>query len=143
MFSDKDRKNKGLYEIARQKRRGEVLVGCKNSFSKRVILVKRDNNKISEVVKQEAAIVKVERNKKETLFNTLSPNLIPITGLENVHSWIKKLFSAKGVPKFLLVERLKHFLETWKILTKYSEILELVEGYKITLHEDAVLEKIP
>ena len=34
------------------------------------------------------------------------------------------------------------FWETWKILTKKSEILKLEEGYKIPFHANPVQEKI-
>ena len=56
------------------------------------------------------------------------PHVIPTSKLENIHPVIRKLFSAKEVPKLPLVGRLKHFVKTWKILTKDSELLELKEG---------------
>ena len=56
------------------------------------------------------------KNKKS---ETLSfPHVIPTSELENVHPLIRKLFSAREVSKLPLAERLKHFVETWKILTK-------------------------
>ena len=59
------------------------------------------------------------KNKKsETLFNMSFPHVIPTSELENVHPLIRKLFSAREVSKLPLAERLKHFVETWKILTK-------------------------
>ena len=63
-------------------------------------------------------------------------HVIPTGELETAHPLIGKLISAREVPK------LKHFLETWKILTN-SEILELVEGYKIPFNKNPVQQKIP
>ena len=71
------------------------------------------------------------------------PLVIAINGLENIHSVIKHLFSARKVPKFPFAGRLKHLLETCKILTKDSKILELVEGYKIHFHKNLIQERIP
>ena len=59
------------------------------------------------------------------------PYVISTSELENVHPLIRKLFSAREVPKLQLAGRFKYFVETWKILTKNTEILELVEGWKI------------
>ena len=42
-----------------------------------------------------------------------------------------------------LAGRLKHFVETWKILTKDWKILELVEGYKTPFNKNPVQQKIP
>ena len=42
-----------------------------------------------------------------------------------------------------LAERLKHFEEIWKILTKDSEILEHVEGYQIPFNKKQGHQKIP
>ena len=68
-------------------------------------------------------------------------HVIPTGELENAHPLIGKLISAREVPK-LPLPKLKHFLETWKILTN-SEILELVEGYKIPFNKNPVQQKIP
>ena len=40
------RKNRNLFDMARQRHRGGALEGCKNSSSKRIVLVRRDNNKV-------------------------------------------------------------------------------------------------
>ena len=47
----------------------------------------------------------------------------------------KKIIFCKTVSRLPLSERLKHTAETWKILTKNSEILQLVEGIQNTFHK--------
>ena len=71
------------------------------------------------------------------------PHVIPTSELENIHPLIRKLFSGKEVAKLPLARRLKHFAETWKILTKDSVTLELVERYKIPFKKNPVQQKIP
>ena len=51
--------------------------------------------------------------------------------------------SVREVPKLPPARRIKHFAETWKIMTRDSEILELVERYKIPFNKDPVQQKIP
>lgn len=93
-----------------------------------------------EVISQIEESYKVRRNEKDELFNMSFPHTIPLNGLESVHSCIKSLFSAKDVAKIPRTGRLKYFLRTWILPTKDSEILELVEGYKIPFHENPVQE---
>ena len=131
-FVTRVRKNRSLFHLIRQRHRGGALEGRKNSFSKRRVLVQRDNNQVSVDINKGAAVSdKVKTNKTETLFNMSFPQVIPTSELENVHLLIKKLIFAREVPKLPLAGRLKHLIGTWKILTKDSKILELVEGYKI------------
>ena len=47
-----------------------------------------------------------------------------------VHSWIECLFSQE-IQNMRLAGRLRHFLQNWKILTQYPNILSIMEGYKI------------
>ena len=73
---------------------------------------------------------KVKLKTKET-FNLLFPPIIPIDDLRNVHPRVKSFFSERKVPNLPLAGRVEHFLEACKILTKDSEILEIVKGFKI------------
>ena len=143
-FVTRVRKNRSPFDMARQRHRGGGLEGSKNSSSKRIVLVQRDNNKVSVDINKEAvAADKVKANKKETFFKISFPHLTPTSELENVHPLTRKLISAREVPKLILAGRLKHFEEAWKILTKDSEILELVEGYKVPFNKNPVQQKIP
>ena len=56
------------------------------------------------------------------------PPITPIADLRNVHPWVKSLFFARIVPNLPLAGRLKHFLEEWKILTKYPEVLTILKN---------------
>lgn len=129
-----------LFSDMRKKTR-QVLEGRKSSSSKRIVLDKRGNNKVSKVISQGARTDKVKINKKETFFSTLFPHVILLSELVNVHSRIRNLFSVWKVPKLSLAGRSKQFLETRKILTEGSENLELMEGWKIYFHENHVQEK--
>ena len=68
--------------------------------------------------------------------------IIPIEDLRNVHPWVKSLFSARKVANLPLAGRLKHFLEAWEILTKDSEILEIVKGSKIPFLKNPTQERV-
>ena len=64
--------------MAHQRHQGQALEGCKNSSSKRIVLVRRGNNKVLvDINKRAAAIDKVKTNKKETLFNMSFSHVIP------------------------------------------------------------------
>ena len=56
-------------------------------------------------------------------------------GLKHIQAYIKSLFCARKIPNVQLAGKLKNFIENWKILTNDTEILSLVEGYKIPFHE--------
>ena len=64
----------------------------------------------------------------------LNKNSIPEISLKwelkNVHLLIKT-FSSNKVPNILIAGRLKHFLKTWKKLTRDQSTLDLVDGYII------------
>ena len=66
--------------------------------------------------------------KQKGSFNIFLPPVTSIAYLRNVHPWVKSLFSARIVPNLPLAGKLKHFLEEWKILTKYPEILEILKN---------------
>ena len=48
-----------------------------------------------------------------------------------VHPLIKRLFSSKSIADVRLAGRLKHFVGSWIRITKDSNILDTVKGYKI------------
>ena len=73
----------------------------------------------------------------------LFPPIIPIEDLRNVHPWVKSLFSARKITNLPLAGRLKHFLEACEILTKDSEILEIVKGFKIPFLKRPTQERVP
>ena len=132
------RKNRSPFDLVRQRHRGGALEGRKNSSSKNSF-----DNKVSvNINKGATATDKVKTKEKETLFDMSFPHVIPTNKLENVHLLIRELFSARDVPKLPLAGRLKHFIETWKILTKDSEILELVVEDKIPFNKNPVQQKI-
>ena len=60
--------------------------------------------------------------------NMFLPPITPIADLRNVHPWVKSLFFARIVPNLPLAGRLKHFLEEWKTLTKYPEVLTILKN---------------
>ena len=41
-----------------------------------------------------------------------------------------------------MAERLKHFLESWRIIKKYKEILSFVESFQILLLQESSQEKV-
>ena len=87
--------------------------GLQKFFSKRIVLVQRDNSKVLvDINKGAAATDKLKVNKKETLLKMSFSQVIPTSKLENVHPLIRKLFSAREVPKLSFAGRLKHFVET-------------------------------
>ena len=49
--------------------------------------------------------------------------------------YIKSLFRARKVSNVQLAGRSKNFIENWKILTDKTDIISLVEGYKIPFHK--------
>ena len=59
--------------------------------------------------------------KRKGNLNMFLPPINPIADLRNIHPWVKSLLSARIVPNLPLAGRLKHFLEEWKILTKYPK----------------------
>ena len=63
--------------------------------------------------------------------------------LENVHPFIKRLFSAKEVPNVPIAGRLKHFSKALKKLTRDQSILDLVDGYKIPFQRKPFQTKAP
>ena len=103
------KKNRSPFDLARLIHRGGALEGRKNSSSKRIALVQRDKNKVSvDISKGAAATDKVKTNKKETLFNRSFPLVISTRELENAHPLIRKLVSAREVPKLSLA-RIRKF----------------------------------
>ena len=85
---------------------------------------------------------KVKLKTKET-FNLLFPPIIPIDDLRNVHPRVKSFFSERKVPNLPLAGRVENFLEACKILTKDSEILEIVKGFKIPCLKNPTQERVP
>ena len=63
-------------------------------------------------------------------FLNIFPMIILLKDMNYVHSWIECLFSQE-IPNMRLAGRLRHFLQNWKILTQYPNILSIMEGYKI------------
>ena len=63
--------------------------------------------------------------------------------LKHIQAYIKSLFCARKIPNVQLAGKLKNFIENWKILTNDTEILSLVEGYKIPFHEIPYQKNIP
>ena len=91
LFCDKGKKKQKPFQYGPS----SALEGRKNSSSKRIVLVQRDNNKVSVDINNGAAATdKVKASKKGTLFNMSFPHVIPTSKLENVHSLIRKFFSA-------------------------------------------------
>ena len=69
--------------------------------------------------------------------------MINMEELTHVHPIIKTFISKQKIPKCALAGRIKEFLPTWKLLTKYQELLALMEGYQIPLLMEPVQEKGP
>ena len=66
------------------------------------------------------------------LFNrTKTPYIVPISDLKFVHPVVKQLFVGKDIPNVPLAGRLRHFLASWKLLTRDPVILSVIEGYQI------------
>ena len=86
---------------------------------------------------------KVKVNTKETFFNRLFLPIIQIEDLRNVHPWVKSLFSAIKVSNLPLAKRLKHFLEVWEILSKDSEILEILKEFKMPFLKSPTEVRVP
>ena len=105
-------------------------------------LVQQDNNKVLVIINKEAATDKLKTNKKETLFNMSFSHVTATSELGKCTSVIRKLLSARKDPEMPLSGRLKHFVETWKILTKDLEILELMERYYKPFHKNQVQQNI-
>ena len=61
---------------------------------------------------------------------------------EECSSMSKKLVLCKKSSK-LPTSKLKHFLEAWEILTKDSEIFEIVKGFKIPFLKHPTQERVP
>ena len=127
--------------MTHQKHRGRALEGRKNYFSKRIVLVQWSSNKFLVYINKQAATNIAKTNKKENFFNMSFSHKIPWSELENVQPMLRKLFSAREISRLPLAERLKHFAETWKILTENSEILQLVEGIQNTFPQETSLTK--
>ena len=74
---------------------------------------------------------------QEILFNKVEfPYVVPSSGESKTHTSLhKKLILWKKNSNLQLAGRLKNFIQNWKILTKDTEILSLVEGYTIPFHE--------
>ena len=81
---------------------------------------------------------------QETLFNKVEfLYVVPVDDLKHIHPYMKSLFCTIKIPNVQLARRLKNFIENWKILTKDTEILSLVEGYTIPFYEIPSIENIP
>ena len=81
---------------------------------------------------------------QETLFNKVEfLYVVLVDDLKHIHPYIKNLFCAIKIPNVQLAGRLKNFIENWKILTKDTEVLSLVEGYTMPFYEIPLIENIP
>ena len=53
------------------------------------------------------------------------------------------MFSGRDIPNVPLAGRLKFFLPAWETLTKDSQVLGVVTGYKIPLLNTPIQKKLP
>ena len=119
---------------------GQEVSQAEDQITKNSIMVPSFVNRHKQVNRDMEFI----HSSSRTFFNKNSvPEISLKWKLENVHPLIKRLVSSNKVPNVLIAVRLKHFSKTWKKLTRNQSILDLVDGYVITLPRKPFQSKIP
>ena len=138
MLSNTSQKNTNLFTTAFPRHRED-----KSFFSGKG---QRHSIKKSDTIMEIKTVMDTDivNTNQETLFNKVEfLYVVLVHDLKHIHPYIKNLFCAIKIPNVQLAGRLKNFIENWKILTKDTEILSLVEGYTMPFYEIPLIENIP